>query len=346
MTNAVRRERQRTLQTSCESCIGRSLNLCGALDHIRLAQLLALGGPRQWDKRQILFREGDPMGSFFKITQGVVAVSRTLDDGRRQIVALRAPGDCVGYLETGGNYAFQGEALTDVEACAFDRRRFDAFVQLHPDLASALAEALSVALKQTGQHMLVMGKLKAIERVANFLCEISALYGARRVSVTPLTLYIKRGEIADYLGLTIETVSRSFSDLKKRNLIALIGSDVITIVDGERLSEIGKFKTGNKRVELSIKPPRQHLTERIEALISGLEVACREPGLWQNAGLMRALACLQSGDYREGAKELQRVELAPELRSPHDVKTSARYALLTTARHRANFAAIKTHSTH
>ena len=87
------------------------------------------------------------MGSFFKITQGVVAVSRTLDDGRRQIVALRAPGDCVGYLQVAGNYAFQGEALTDVEACAFDRRKFDAFVQLHPDLASALAEALSVALE-------------------------------------------------------------------------------------------------------------------------------------------------------------------------------------------------------
>ena len=115
---------------------------------------------------------------------------------------------------------------------------------------------------------------------------------------------------------------------------------MITIVDGERLSEIGKFKTGKKGEPR----PRQHLTERIEAQISGLEVAGREPSLWQNAGLMRALACLQSGDYREGAKELQRVELAPELRSPHDVKTSARYALLTTARHRANFEAIKVQS--
>jgi CRP/FNR family transcriptional regulator len=218
------------------------MNLCKPLDDIRLAQLLALGGQRKWAKRQILFREGDPMGSFFKITQGVVAVSRTLDDGRRQIVALRAPGDCVGYLQIAGKYAFQGEALTDVEACAFDRRKFDSFVQLHPDLASALAEALSVALEQTGRNMLVMGKLRSTERVANFLCEISALYGARRVSVTPLTLYIKRGEIADYLGLTIETVSRSFADLKRRNVIALIDSDAVVIVDGERLAAIGKFR--------------------------------------------------------------------------------------------------------
>jgi CRP/FNR family transcriptional regulator len=223
------------------------MNLCKPLDDARLAQLLALGGQRRWGKRQILFREGDPTGSFFKITQGVVAVSRTIDDGRRQIVALRAPGDCVGYLQIDGNYAFQGEALTDVEACAFDRRKFDAFVQLHPDLATALAEALSVALEQTGRNMLVMGRLKSIERVANFLCEISALYGARRVSVAPLTLYIRRGEIADYLGLTLETVSRSFANLRKRNVIALIDGDAVVILDGKQLAAVGKFKLGADR---------------------------------------------------------------------------------------------------
>lgn len=182
------------------------------------------------------------MGSFFKITQGVVAVSRTLDDGRRQIVALRAPGDCVGYLQIDGKYAFHGEALTDVEACAFDRQKFDAFVRLHPDLASALAEALSVALEQTGRNMLVMGQLKSTERVANFLCEIAALYGARRVSVTPLTLYIKRGEIADYLGLTLETISRSFAELKKCNVISLFESDAVVILKADQLAAIGKFK--------------------------------------------------------------------------------------------------------
>jgi CRP/FNR family transcriptional regulator, anaerobic regulatory protein len=227
--------------TLCETCVGRSLNLCGPLENVRLAQLLALGSQRRWAKREIMFREGDVMGPFFKITRGVVAVSRTLDDGRRQIVALRAPGDCVGYLRHSGKYAFQGEALTDVEACSFDRRKFDKFVQLHPDLAAALNEALSAALEQSGQNMLVIGKLKSTERVANFLCEISALYQRRHVPAQPLALHIKRGEIADYLGLTIETVSRSFSKLKNRNVIALIESDSVIILDQERLTAIGKF---------------------------------------------------------------------------------------------------------
>ncbi len=181
------------------------------------------------------------MGAFFKIRKGIVAVSHTLDDGRRQITALRAPGDCVGYLEKDGAYAFEGEALTDVEACAFDRRRFDDFVAAQPGLAAALVEALSSALKQSGMLSLVLGQLRSTERVAHFLGEISALYAERHVSsVRPLTLLMGRNEIADYLGLTIETVSRSIGKLKSRGIIATVESGEVVILDYERLREAGK----------------------------------------------------------------------------------------------------------
>lgn len=224
----------------CDTCIGRSLNLCKPLDHGDLDQLLALGGKRRWRKREILFRAGDRQGSFFKITRGIVAVSRSLSDGRRQILALRAPGDCVGYLDQKGRYEFEGEALTDVEACAFDRCRFDAFAARHPGLAAALAETLSTYLRQAGHNMVVMGQLKSTERVAHFLSELSALYGERGVATQPLTLYITRTEIADYLGLTIETVSRSFGKLKKRNMIALVESDALVILDSDELAKMAK----------------------------------------------------------------------------------------------------------
>jgi CRP/FNR family transcriptional regulator len=224
----------------CDRCVGRSLNLCRPLDDARLRRLLALGGIRHWKRHETLFRAGDPMTSFFKIRKGIVAVSRALDDGRRQIVAVRAPGDCVGYLDNDGRYAFEGEALTDVEACAFDRRGFDAFAADHPDLAAAVSEALSSALKQTGQAMLVLGQLKSTERVAHFLCEIDALYRQRHIGGTPLALHMSRGEIGDYLGLTIETVSRSMGKLKKRGLIGLVGSDGIVVLDGAKLRAMGK----------------------------------------------------------------------------------------------------------
>jgi CRP/FNR family transcriptional regulator len=225
----------------CDSCVGRTLNLCGPLDDARLQHLLSLGGIRHWKRHETLFRAGDPIGAFFKIRKGIVAVSHTLDDGRRQITALRAPGDCVGYLDRNGRYAFEGQALTDVEACAFDRRKFDAYVAQHPDLGAALVEALSSALKQSGMLSLVLGQLRSTERVAHFLAEISALYTERHVSAAqPLTLHIGRHEIADYLGLTIETVSRSIGKLKGRNIIAVVESGEVVILDFKRLREAGK----------------------------------------------------------------------------------------------------------
>jgi CRP/FNR family transcriptional regulator len=204
--------------------------------------MLGLGGIRRWKKREMLFRAGEPMGAFFKIRSGVVAVSRSLDDSRRQIVAVRAPGDCVGYLDVDGYYAFGGEALTDVEACAFDRRRFDAFAAQHPDLAAAVADALSSALRQSGEHLLVLGQLRSTERVAHFLAQIDTLYQQRLVSSQPLSLKMSRAQIADYLGLTVETVSRAIGKLKNRNVIGLMGSDEVVVLDNDRLRQIAKLQ--------------------------------------------------------------------------------------------------------
>jgi CRP/FNR family transcriptional regulator, anaerobic regulatory protein len=236
----------------CDQCVGRSLNLCRPLDEARLRTMLSLGGIRNWKKHDTIFRAGDPMGAFFKIRSGIVAVSRSLDDGRRQIVAVRAPGDCVGYLDNDGRYAFEGEALTDVEACAFDRREFDDFAASHPDLAAALAEALSGALTQSGQQMLVLGQLRFTERVAHLLAETDTLYRKSTVSPGPLSLKMSRAEIGEYLGLTVETVSRSIGKLKKRNVISLMESDEVLILDDDKLRQIGKVERGGRIVTAAI----------------------------------------------------------------------------------------------
>jgi CRP/FNR family transcriptional regulator, anaerobic regulatory protein len=230
----------------CDQCVGRSLNLCRPLDEARLRTMLSLGGIRNWKKHDTIFRAGDPMGAFFKIRSGIVAVSRSLDDGRRQIVAVRAPGDCVGYLDNDGRYAFEGEALTDVEACAFDRRGFDDLASHHPDLAAALSEALSAALTQSGEHMLVLGQLRSTERVAHFLAEIDTLYRKGAVSPGPLSLRMSRSEIGEYLGLTIETVSRAIGKLKNRHVIRLIESDEVVILDHDKLRQIAKVERAGR----------------------------------------------------------------------------------------------------
>lgn len=230
-----------SIDLPCDNCVGRALNLCKPLDEARLQELLALGSLRRWHRHEVLFRAGDPVSSFFKIRKGLVSVSKTLDDGRRQIVAVRVPGDCVGYLDAGGRYAFEGEALTDVEACAFDRHRFDALVAEIPDLAAALTAALSNALTQSGQSMLVVGRLRSTERVAHFLGKMALLHRDLHAKGGPIQLYLNRSEIADHLGLTIETVSRSITKLKERSVIGLIESDEMIVLDDAKLWEIGKI---------------------------------------------------------------------------------------------------------
>ena len=236
----------------CDRCVGRSLNLCKPLDDARLRSMLSLGGIRHWKKHETIFRAGAPMGAFFKIRSGIVAVSHTLDDGRRQIVAFRGPGDCVGYLDNDGRYAFDGQALTDVEACAFDRRGFDAFAAGHPDLAAAVAEALSAALEQSGQHMLVLGQLRSTERVAHFLAEIDTRYRNGAASSGPLSLKMSRAEIGDYLGLTVETVSRSIGKLKDRGVISLMGSDEVVVFDNDKLRQIAKVERDGRSIATTI----------------------------------------------------------------------------------------------
>lgn len=233
--------RPESLSAPCAGCIGRSLNLCGALTDAQLPELVALGGRRHWRRRDILFRAGDPITSFFKITRGLVAISRTLDDGRRQIVALRLAGDCVGFLHTDGRYTFEGHAVTDVEACAFSRRRFDELAQRYPALAAATAEALVRAQREAGELVAAMGRLRSTERVAFFFARMHALHASRFGDVRSLDLDMNRGEIGDYLGLTIETVSRSIAKLKKRGLISLPHGNEVVIENIDGLRQLGKF---------------------------------------------------------------------------------------------------------
>ena len=224
----------------CDSCPGRSLGICRPLDDPRLAQVLSLGGRRRWARREVMYRADEPVRGFYKITKGIVAESRTLDDGRRQIVGIRTVGDLCGYPAHKGRYLFGGEALTEVEACAFDGHKFQAFISRHVDLACALAEDMSDKLKRATENMTVIGQLKSTERVAHFLVEIYELYASRHIGTEPLTLYLTRQEIADYLGLTLETVSRSFSKLRDMRVIALVGGDAVAILDEDRLADIAK----------------------------------------------------------------------------------------------------------
>ena len=115
-----------------------------------------------------------------------------------------------------------------------------------------MAEALSAALGQSGQRLLVLGQLRSTERVAHFLAEIDTLYRRRAVSSGPLSLRMSRAEIGDYLGLTIETVSRAIGKLKARGVIGLMASDEVVVLDNDKLRQIAKVERDARSIATTI----------------------------------------------------------------------------------------------
>ena len=222
---------------SCDRCIGKQCNVCHLLEHGRQRELLDTSCRHRWTKREYLFRAGNPVGAVYKVTSGIVAESRTLADGRRQIIAFFLPGDICGYLETDGRHAFDGEAITTAETCSFNRERFSAFVNRNHDVAEEMRRSLAERLKMVGTHLSVVGQLTSTERVANFVAMMTAAYAARNVQTRPLPLPMKRSDIADYLGLRLETVSRAFSKLRQRNIIE-VQEDEVLILDQARLNQL------------------------------------------------------------------------------------------------------------
>lgn len=226
-------------KSPCDRCVGKKYNVCHLLEAERQRELLETSCRQPWDKRSYLFRAGSRAGAVFKVTKGIVTESRMPPDGRRQIIGFFVPGDICGYLESDGRYSFDGEAITTVETCSFNRERFNAFINRNPDVAEEMRREMAERLKMLGTHLSVVGQLTSTERVANFVAMANAVYKTRRVQPQALPLPMKRTDIADYLGLRLETVSRAFTKLRQRNIIKVHEGEVF-IIDPAKLNQLSK----------------------------------------------------------------------------------------------------------
>jgi len=206
---------------ACLNCGARRLSVCGVLAEDGLRRLNAISDTPRFQAGEVLVREGDPATHLFNVTSGSVRVYKLLPDGRRQIVGFLFSGDFLG-LATGDRYAFSAEALEPTTACRFRKTEYRKLLGELPDLESALLERASHELQAAQEQMLLLGRKTAMERLASFLCDLSRraerVTGRGDVVHLPMT----RAEIADYLGLTTETVSRLTSKLKTRGLIRLL----------------------------------------------------------------------------------------------------------------------------
>lgn len=219
----------------CEACDVRILAVCRVLGREQLPRLSAIASDRHIATGQTLFDEGESADEVFTLTQGMLKLYKLMSDGRRQIVGFLVPGDFLG-LAFGRTYVYSAEAVVPSVACRFRRQQFLGLLDEFPGLEKEILSRTSTELAAAQEQMLLLGRKTARERLASFLVAL-----ARRRSVGnggTLDLPMGRADIADYLGLTIETVSRTFTLFRKESLISLPDRSAVTIANLGRLEQV------------------------------------------------------------------------------------------------------------
>lgn len=208
-----------------------------------LEHLFSEGHERRFKAGQAIITEGTPTDYFYDIISGTVALARNGRDGRRQILSFMGARQFLGVSSTKA-YPNLATALTDVVAITYPRTALENALRETPEFASELRLVITRILESAHDHIYTIGQRSAIERLASFIIYLRrnqarfAPEGPRPLS-THVELPMTRLDIADFLGLTIETVSRAFSALKKKGVLSFTDSHSCEIVSLERLRELG-----------------------------------------------------------------------------------------------------------
>lgn len=203
-------------------------------DIIDLGPALSLRGVRMhFDRNEEIFGEGEPAEYLYRVVSGAVRKMRFSSDGKRQILAFCLPGDVFG-LELGDTHSLSAEAITDAEIVMVRRSLVEKAASEDPRAARCWLSYASTSLAKARDHALILGRKSAGERVAAFLL----LMSDRLPHGQAIDLPMPRADIADYLGLTIETVSRSFTEMERQHAIDLPSSRHVVMCNRTALMDM------------------------------------------------------------------------------------------------------------
>lgn len=182
-----------------------------------------------------IFGEGEPAKYVYQVIDGAVRSYKLLSDGRRQISAFHLVGDIFG-LENGGVHRFTAEAIVDTTVRLVKRVSLAHVAESDTTVARDLLNMTATNLRHAEDHMLLLGRKTSLERVAAFLLEMDTRLTAAGVMALPMC----RRDIADYLGLTLETVSRALSILHDKGILGFLGQTQrqIVLLDRPKLAEL------------------------------------------------------------------------------------------------------------
>ena len=222
----------------CGSCPIRHQAICSRCEQDELEYLDSIKYYRSYEAGQPVVWSGDPMDFVASVVVGVAGLSQTMEDGRTQMIGLLLPSDFLGRpgRETA---SYDVTAITDLTLCCFRRKPFEKLLQTSPSIGARLLEKTLDELDAAREWMLVLGRKTAREKIASLLAIIARRESSLQLLRSPdgfaFALPLTREAMADYLGLTLETVSRQMSALKRDGIIQLEGKRRVRVPDYARL---------------------------------------------------------------------------------------------------------------
>jgi len=226
-----------TNKSRCSECQIRSYSFCRCLKDEQLKEFSKISTNRKFNNKENIFLQEDVADNLYNITQGNVKIYQLIEDGRIQIIGFLYPGDFFGSFKK-GKYNYCAEAIGDSKVCIFEKKKLDSYMENNISLARELLNQTSQELTLAQDRMKVLGKFDATEKLSKFIFNITEQRKRIGWQNNPISLPMTRQDIADYLGLTIETVSREISKLKTSNIIKIISSKQIFINDFEQLLKL------------------------------------------------------------------------------------------------------------
>ena len=225
--------------TRCSLCKIRSYSFCRCLKDGQLKIFSEISSERTHTNRENIFLQQEISTNLYNITEGNVKIYHLLSDGRVQIIGFLYPGDFFGSYKL-GRYNYSAEAIGEVKLCVFKQEVLDKYLGKNMNLAKELLHMTSHELTLAQDRIGVLGKMNANERMAKFILNISNQRARIGWQDNPISLPMTRQDIADYLGLTLETVSREITKLKTSNIIKVMNSKQFFISDKNGLMLICK----------------------------------------------------------------------------------------------------------
>jgi CRP/FNR family transcriptional regulator len=220
----------------CSDCAVRSLAVCSSLGPAELREFEQLGRRVHFGSGEAVFSEEDITTSFYNLLEGVMRLYKLLPDGRRQIVGFALPGDFLGMTQS-GRHNFSADAIGAVTVCQFAKAPFGRFIEDRPHLLRRINELAIRELSQARDHMVLLGRRSADEKIATFLLGWRERLFSLKGSSNTVPLPMSRQDIADYLGLTIETVSRTLTKLERHGAIEIVHGG-ISLRDASRVEAL------------------------------------------------------------------------------------------------------------